>query len=180
MRTKISKIAKDLNVGVNTAVEFLRKHNIEVDTNPNSRVDDAAVSLLTREFSSDKADKAQSDQRTTTRLENRNKARNERRPDDNAGSGVAGLKVLGKIDLSAIEGGSSHHSRDRQGRGQQKQGSSRGDRRQDRDERRRDRDSRQGHSQEAPRKPAPADAPAQAPAAKPAAQQAPAQERETF
>ena len=176
MRTKISKIAKDLNVGVNTAVEFLRKHNIEVDTNPNSRVDDAAVSLLTREFSSDKADKAQSDQRTTTRLENRNKARNERRPDDNSGSGVAGLKVLGKIDLSAIEGGSSHHSRDRQGRGQQKQGSSRGDRRQDRDERRRDRDSRQSHSQEAPRKSAPADAPAQAPAAKPAAQEAPAQE----
>lgn len=51
MRTKISKVAKDLNVGVGTAAEFLRKHNIDVDNNPNSRIDDDAVALLTKEFS---------------------------------------------------------------------------------------------------------------------------------
>jgi len=59
MRTKISKVAKDLNVGVNTAVEFLRKHNIEVDEgNPNARIDSDAVDLLMREFSNDKTAKA--------------------------------------------------------------------------------------------------------------------------
>lgn len=57
MRTKISKIAKDLNVGVGTAVDFLRRHSIDVDNNPNARIDDNAVQLLTREFSNDKADK---------------------------------------------------------------------------------------------------------------------------
>ena len=47
MRTKISKVAKDLNVGVSTAVEFLRKHNIEVEEgNINARIDDDAVQLL--------------------------------------------------------------------------------------------------------------------------------------
>ena len=49
MRTKISKVAKDLNVGVATAVEFLRKNNIDVEEgNINARIDDAAVELLTR------------------------------------------------------------------------------------------------------------------------------------
>ena len=43
MRTKISKIARDLNVGVSTAVEFLRKHNIEVDATPNARISEEAV-----------------------------------------------------------------------------------------------------------------------------------------
>ena len=62
MRTKISKVAKDLNVGVNTAVDFLRKHNVEVDEgNPNARIDSDAVDLLTREFSKDKEFKTQVD-----------------------------------------------------------------------------------------------------------------------
>ena len=54
MPTKISKVAKDLNVGVNTAVEFLRKHNINVDDNPNARINDDAVELLIKEYSKDK------------------------------------------------------------------------------------------------------------------------------
>ena len=58
MRTKISKVARDLNVGVSTAVEFLRKHNIEVDEGPNARIDSDAVDMLTKEFSSDKNTKA--------------------------------------------------------------------------------------------------------------------------
>ena len=53
MPTKISKVAKDLNVGVNTAVEFLRKHNVNVDDNPNARIDDEAVELLVKEYSKD-------------------------------------------------------------------------------------------------------------------------------
>ena len=39
MRTKICKVASDLNIGVATAVEFLRKHNIEVNEGPNARID---------------------------------------------------------------------------------------------------------------------------------------------
>jgi len=97
MRTKISKIAKDLNVGVGTAAEFLRKHNIDVDNNPNYRIDDDAVELLTQEFSSDKADKVKSIDRTNSRREGKKKNSGS----EPAVSAMPGLKVLGKIDLDA-------------------------------------------------------------------------------
>ncbi len=51
MRQKISKLAKELNVAVSTAVEFLRKNGIEVEDNLNARIDEPAVALLQKEFS---------------------------------------------------------------------------------------------------------------------------------
>ena len=105
MRTKISKIAKDLNVGVGTVVDFLRKHNIEVENNPNARVDDSAVSLLMSEFSSDKADKIKVDGNIQKRKDAK-KEKTDRRPEPASGSTAApGLKVLGKIDLDAARKG---------------------------------------------------------------------------
>lgn len=108
MRTKISKIAKDLNVGVGTAAEFLRKHNIDIDNNPNSRIDDDAVALLTREFSNDKADKAKSDNNIIKRREGRKKS-----VADEVSTAAPGLRVLGKIDLDAAKGGARKDSSSR-------------------------------------------------------------------
>jgi len=105
MRIKISKVAKDLNVGVGTVAEFLRKHNIDVDNNPNSRIDESAVELLTREFSGDKADKIISDTRTNSRREGKKK-----NPADESPTAVPGLKVLGKIDLDAHKRGGKNPS----------------------------------------------------------------------
>ncbi len=106
MRTKISKIAKDLNVGVSTAAEFLRKHNIEVDASPNARISEEAVDLLMREFSKDKDVKVKSDNFTTTRRNEREEkkgARQERGSAvSSAPSSMGGLKVLGKIDLDSV------------------------------------------------------------------------------
>ncbi|MDE6576708.1 MAG: translation initiation factor IF-2 N-terminal domain-containing protein, partial [Muribaculaceae bacterium] len=103
MRTKISKVAKDLNVGVGTVVDFLRKHNIEVENNPNARVDDSAVSLLMSEFSNDKADKQKVDGNIQKRKDAK-KEKNERRPEQQTETAPApGLKVLGKIDLDAAK-----------------------------------------------------------------------------
>lgn len=62
MPTKINKIARELNVGVSTAVDFLRKHNVQVDDNPNARIDDHAVELLFKEYSKDKDFKERLDQ----------------------------------------------------------------------------------------------------------------------
>ena len=45
-KTKISKVAKDLNVSVSTVIDFLRKKNIEIDENPNTRIEDEVVDLL--------------------------------------------------------------------------------------------------------------------------------------
>ena len=49
-KTKISKVAKDLNVSLPTVIEFLRKKNITVDENPNTRLEDDVVGLLMNEF----------------------------------------------------------------------------------------------------------------------------------
>lgn len=107
MRTKISKVAKDLNVGVNTAVDFLRKNNIEVDADNllNARIDDDAVALLTKEFSKDKDAKAVAEQFINTRRSDK-KERDEKKSAQKAEAPKAteaekqpGLKILGKIDL---------------------------------------------------------------------------------
>ncbi len=51
-KTKLSKVAKDVNVGTNTLIEFLRKKGISVEgeLTINSRVDDDVVELLMEEF----------------------------------------------------------------------------------------------------------------------------------
>ncbi|MDE5902066.1 MAG: translation initiation factor IF-2 [Muribaculaceae bacterium] len=59
MRQKISKLAKELNVSVSTAADFLWKNGIEVDRNDlNARIDDRAIMLLQKEFSKDASVKA--------------------------------------------------------------------------------------------------------------------------
>ena len=58
MRQKISKLAKELNVSVSTAVEFLRKNGVEVEDNLNARIDESAVALLHKEFRKDASVKA--------------------------------------------------------------------------------------------------------------------------
>ena len=49
-RTKISKVARALNIGLQTAVDFLDKKGISVDTNPNTKIDESAVMLLVKEY----------------------------------------------------------------------------------------------------------------------------------
>ncbi len=45
MSNKISKVAKDLNVGGGTVVELLQENDIDVYNNPNARIDYKAVDL---------------------------------------------------------------------------------------------------------------------------------------
>lgn len=113
MPKKISKVAKDLNVGVNTVVEFLRKHDIDVDNNPNARIDDSAEELLMSEFSNDKVDKKKVDDTILQRKMKKDKP--ERRSESGGNQSASqpiGLKVLGKIDLDAQRRGGSRHGND--------------------------------------------------------------------
>lgn len=50
MSVRLIKISKDLNVGLNTAVEFLQKKGVKVESNPNAKVDATAQELLIKEF----------------------------------------------------------------------------------------------------------------------------------
>ncbi len=54
MTQRLSKVAKNLNVGTGNLVEFLQKKGITVENNPNTKIDDEQYQLLIAEFSKDK------------------------------------------------------------------------------------------------------------------------------
>ena len=54
MPIRLIKISKNLNVGINTLVEFLHKKGIEVEANPNIKIDDKYYDILIDEFGKDK------------------------------------------------------------------------------------------------------------------------------
>ena len=54
-KTKISTLAKELNLALNTVVEFLNKKNIEVDPSPNTRLEDNVAELVYNEFDKDQS-----------------------------------------------------------------------------------------------------------------------------
>jgi translation initiation factor IF-2 len=61
---RLSKLAKEFNVGIQTIVEFLHKKGIIIDSNPNSKVTDEACHLLEKEYKSDVSLKRESEKIT--------------------------------------------------------------------------------------------------------------------
>ncbi len=62
--TRLSKAARELNVGITTIVEFLGKKGHVIDTNPNSKVDPELYDLLLEEYSTDLSVKKESEKLT--------------------------------------------------------------------------------------------------------------------
>ncbi len=50
---RLSKLAREFNVGIHTIVEFLQKKGFDIDSNPNTKVSAEAVSLLEKEYKVD-------------------------------------------------------------------------------------------------------------------------------
>jgi translation initiation factor IF-2 len=50
---RLSKVARDFNVGISTIVEFLHKKGFGIDSNPNSKIPDEAYHMLEKEYKSD-------------------------------------------------------------------------------------------------------------------------------
>lgn len=61
MSVRLNKVARDLNVGVQTIVEFLQKKGFEINVDPNTKISDEQHELLVKEFSTDKKLKKESD-----------------------------------------------------------------------------------------------------------------------
>ena len=51
--TRLSKAAREFNVGISTIVEFLHKKGFDLDPNPNTKLPNEAYLLLLKEYSSD-------------------------------------------------------------------------------------------------------------------------------
>ena len=105
-KTKISKVAKDLNVAIPTVIDFLRKKGISIDDNPNARIEDDAYNLLVNEFSTDKEQKNKSAQFSSERQKEKSKpvqkeALKQVEEIKILAEPTQQPKILGKIDLSA-------------------------------------------------------------------------------
>ena len=58
---RLSKVARELGVGVNTIISFLQDNGVEVDKGPNTKIDDAVYNMLLDEYQADKATKEKSE-----------------------------------------------------------------------------------------------------------------------
>ena len=125
--TRLSKIAREFNVGISTIVEFLRKKGFNVDPNPNTKVTEEIYNLLIEEYSSDISIKRESDRLSLKNLREKkdtisihdidqqrpSKPDNEEEvfiKDPTAPSKLdlaqeeVDIKVVGKVDLDSVTG----------------------------------------------------------------------------
>lgn len=101
-RTKISKVAKDLNVALPTVVDFLRSKDITVDDNPNARIEDDVVDILVKEFKSDKDQKTKSEQFSSERMQQRDSKKPAPKgagEEIKLSTEINKPKIIGKIEL---------------------------------------------------------------------------------
>jgi translation initiation factor IF-2 len=59
--TRLSKAAREFNVGITTIVEFLHKKGFNLDPNPNTKLPEEAYALLLKEYSTDLSAKKESE-----------------------------------------------------------------------------------------------------------------------
>ena len=98
MRKKISQVATDLNVGVQSIRDFLQAKNIEVDSGPNARIAEEAYNMLLEKFKPDMVQKKKSEDFTSKQQER--KANSKARSVEEIKIEVKKPRILGKIDLT--------------------------------------------------------------------------------
>ncbi len=57
---RLSKVARELNVGISTIVDFLESKGIEIDAKPNTKIEQETYEILSEEFQSEKSIKEES------------------------------------------------------------------------------------------------------------------------
>ncbi len=104
---RLSKVTKECNVGLQTAVEFLQKKGFkDVEVNPNTKISEEEYQLLLAEFTQDKGLRNEVTLKQQQRLEEKEKEKKEQRKRETQVVEIkveklAGPKVLGSIDLDA-------------------------------------------------------------------------------
>lgn len=82
MSIRLIKVSKDLNVGINSLVEFLQKKGFAVEANPNTKIDDEQYDLLVNEFGKDKKIKLASDRNKELQKEKKKTTQTESSDED--------------------------------------------------------------------------------------------------
>lgn len=113
MTIRLNKVARDLNVGIATAVDFLQRKGYDMEANPNAKITEEQYAVLVKEFSKDKDLKRKSEEDIRKR---RDKERNKASISiDDIANNVAEtetvttgdlrpkIKMVGKIDLDSLD-----------------------------------------------------------------------------
>ncbi|MEE1297437.1 MAG: translation initiation factor IF-2, partial [Muribaculaceae bacterium] len=102
MPVKIGKVAKELNVGTQSIIDFLSKNGVTVDSNPNTRISDEQYEKLVKAFKSDRDTKIKSEGYLKERQKEKKVAKEEAKVEEikTTTEPVQAPKVLGKIDLT--------------------------------------------------------------------------------
>lgn len=118
---RLSKVAKELNVGISTIVEFLHKKGFTIDVNPNTKVSEEMFVILSKEYKLDQTVKKASEDLIDRKLKDKkesisiNDVRDGQDMSDDEDAAydrpaekpfmeprkTVDVKVVGKIDLSA-------------------------------------------------------------------------------
>ena len=110
MSIRLNQALRELNVGVQTAVDFLMRKNLgELEPNPNTKITEEQYKALVEEFKGDKDVKNRAEQ--IFRVKSKDKKDNDRnRKDTNAEAILQtnrpAFKQVGKIDLENLKNGS--------------------------------------------------------------------------
>ena len=99
MSVRLNKVVRDLNVGIDTIVGFLQKKGIEVDPNPNAKINDEQYDMLVKEFAPDKSLKKESDHISLERQTRPTPVEKVAAPTPVAAPETAKPRVLRTIDL---------------------------------------------------------------------------------
>ena len=106
---RLSKVARELNVGISTIVEFLSSQNKEVSSNPNTKIGEELYLLLLQEFQKEKFEKEKADNVVIEQTERKVISIKKEEPKKNVekitakADKLSGPSVLGKIDLTPKE-----------------------------------------------------------------------------
>ena len=111
MGVRLNKVLSELNIGFETAVEFLKKKTdlgeIKDDATPNTKISDGQYEALVNEFSTDKAVKTKAEQLFTKKVKEKKTEKPEPKekavaPTDELLEHRPQFKAVGKIDLDNI------------------------------------------------------------------------------
>ena len=104
---RISKVLSELNIGLDTALDYLKSKGHEVEKNRNAKVDQAQYDLLLESFASDKTSKDKAETLIQQKREEKEAIQAERveaekaKPEVIRGTAkLDGPKISGKIDLT--------------------------------------------------------------------------------
>ena len=108
MGVRLNKVLSELNIGLQTAVEYLKKKSslgeVKDDATPNTKISDEQYAALVSEFKGDKAIKKQAEMIFPKKKE-KEKKKEEEAPKVEVRQQ---FKPLGKIDLDSLNGHTAH------------------------------------------------------------------------